>query len=287
MQSCLPCQRLARTMPNLPLGGLPPKKLPIGRPLWPARPSSCPSAAANEPDAKPVQPEAGHLPDTLVTPEVVQPSPSTSSSTEDVPGTSGPPVVGPTAAQADAGSRGDGAASHPVDVPDEVLEEEEDLIASKELAAELMDGSTFGKRGEQWLLAQVAAVAMLLFPPLVLKGLVDFLATVSLTAGLVFMVSALFSLGRSISPLPQPRKKHQLVVSGIYGYARHPMYGGLLLAALGLAVLTRNETRLAITAVLWWVLENMVSVEESALSGRYAEYTEYRSKVKKFLPFLY
>ncbi|PNH00185.1 hypothetical protein TSOC_014007 [Tetrabaena socialis] len=172
------------------------------------------------------------------------------------------PVLGRTADSkltvADAGSRGDGAASHPVDVPDEVLEEEEDLIASKELAAELMDGSTFGKRGEQWLLAQVAAVAMLLFPPLVLKGLVDFLATVSLTAGLVFMVSALFSLGRSISPLPQPRKKHQLVVSGIYGYARHPMYGGLLLAALGLAVLTRNETRLAITAVLWWVLENMV-----------------------------
>ncbi len=36
------------------------------------------------------------------------------------------------------------------------------------------------------------------------------------------------------------------------------MYGGLLLGSLGLAVLTRNESRLALVAVLWFVLENKV-----------------------------
>ncbi|GFR42020.1 hypothetical protein Agub_g2836 [Astrephomene gubernaculifera] len=178
-----------------------------------------------------------------------------------------------------------GPASHPLeDVPEEV---QEDLIASKELVSEMLDGNSFGKRGEQWLFAQLAAIAMLLFPPLTLKGLVDFCATLALTAGVVFMGTAFLHLGRNLSPLPEPRKKHQLVVQGIYGYVRHPMYGGLLLAALGIAVLTRNETRLAIAGLLWWVLENKVNAEERALSERYPEYAEYKAKVKKFFPFLY
>jgi hypothetical protein len=36
------------------------------------------------------------------------------------------------------------------------------------------------------------------------------------------------------------------------------MYGGLFMAALGLAVVTRSETRLALAALLWAVLEKTV-----------------------------
>lgn len=36
------------------------------------------------------------------------------------------------------------------------------------------------------------------------------------------------------------------------------MYAGLLLTALGLAALTRSETRLALAALLWWILEQKV-----------------------------
>lgn len=42
------------------------------------------------------------------------------------------------------------------------------------------------------------------------------------------------------------------------GYVRHPMDGGLLMAAFGLAVITRNETRLALAALLWFLLEKKV-----------------------------
>lgn len=65
------------------------------------------------------------------------------------------------------------------------------------------------------------------------QGLVDFLATLALTSGAIFIITALFTLGRNLSPLLQPRKKHSLVVSGIYSYVRHPMYGGLMLVAAG------------------------------------------------------
>jgi protein-S-isoprenylcysteine O-methyltransferase Ste14 len=42
------------------------------------------------------------------------------------------------------------------------------------------------------------------------------------------------------------------------GYLRHPMYGGLLMASFGLAIVTRNETRMALAALLWVVLEQKV-----------------------------
>jgi hypothetical protein len=41
-------------------------------------------------------------------------------------------------------------------------------------------------------------------------------------------------------------------------YLRHPQYGGLLMASFGLAIITRSETRLAMCAVLWFVLHQKV-----------------------------
>ena len=50
------------------------------------------------------------------------------------------------------------------------------------------------------------------------------------------------------------------VVHGLAGagYIRHPMYGGLILAGLGLAATTHDEVRLAMVGLLWWVLEQKV-----------------------------
>lgn len=50
----------------------------------------------------------------------------------------------------------------------------------------------------------------------------------------------------------------------MYSYVRHPLYAGLLMGAFGLAVITRNETRLAMAALLWAVLEKKVGVLQSA-----------------------
>ena len=55
------------------------------------------------------------------------------------------------------------------------------------------------------------------------------------------------------------------------------MYGGLLMAALGLAAITRNECRLALTGLLWLVLEQKVSrmLAEAAVLGGGAAGMEY------------
>jgi protein-S-isoprenylcysteine O-methyltransferase Ste14 len=93
---------------------------------------------------------------------------------------------------------------------------------------------------------------------------------------------------QSLSPLPQPRKQHKLVTSGMYSYVRHPMYAGLLMASLGLSAITNNECRLALSFLLWWVLEQKVVIEERALGELYpAEYADYARRVKKFFPYIY
>jgi protein-S-isoprenylcysteine O-methyltransferase Ste14 len=112
---------------------------------------------------------------------------------------------------------------------------------------------------------------------------------VALTAGLVFCVYGVICLGRSFSPLPTPRKNHRLVTTGLYAHLRHPIYGGLILAALGLAAVTRSEGRLALAILMWVVLEYKAAAEEAALAVRYgADYKAYAARTtRKFLPFLY
>jgi hypothetical protein len=89
------------------------------------------------------------------------------------------------------------------------------LLSPKELAEELGDPKSFGSRGEAWFFAQIATFILILFPPIPLQGLVDLLGTLSMAAGVVFAIYALLSLGRNLSPMPAPRKNHQLVTSGM------------------------------------------------------------------------
>lgn len=158
-----------------------------------------------------------------------------------------------------------------------------DLFGTKELWEE----GQFGRRGEMWLLAQISVLVLVLLPPIPLTGLVDFLGTLAITAGIVFILYGILSLGRSFFFLPHPRRNHQLVTSGMFGYVRHPVYSGLLMTCFGLAAITRNECRLALASLLWWILEQAITFEERALSEKYPEYERYKQRVKKFLPYVY
>lgn len=163
----------------------------------------------------------------------------------------------------------------------------EDLFAFQELAEELKDPNEFGKRGEAYFFAQAAVVALIVFPPWGLKGLVPFLGTIAVTTGAVFILYSLLSLNKNLSPFPEPRKQAKLVTTGMYGYCRHPMYGGLLLCSFGFAAVTGSETRLVLSVLLWIILEQKIQVEEGALTKRFPDYTKYIQSVKKFVPFVY
>ena len=97
------------------------------------------------------------------------------------------------------------------------------------------------RRGEWWLIAQMALILAHLLPatpspvslglhwplPLRLGGLALF------SLGLVLAGQGALNLGASLSPLPEPMPEAALVTSGAYGRCRHPLYQAVILCSLG------------------------------------------------------
>lgn len=96
------------------------------------------------------------------------------------------------------------------------------------------------------------------------------------------------ALGKNLTPLPEPRPSNTLVTSGVYALARHPMYGALVLAALGWAAISGDGLRFVMSGVLFLVLDRKSNFEEQALTKRHGkEYEEYKRSSKKLIPWIY
>ena len=89
------------------------------------------------------------------------------------------------------------------------------------------------------------------------------------------------ALGTSLTAYPKPREVGTLVQEGPYRYVRHPIYvaGTLLFGGVALATSVPATVAAAALAVLWW---RKAAVEERHLDERFAEYAEYRKRVRRF-----
>jgi protein-S-isoprenylcysteine O-methyltransferase Ste14 len=153
-----------------------------------------------------------------------------------------------------------------------------------------------GTRGEWYVVAQMALLALIALAPLV-PGQPDWPAGAALAArglgllqglaGLVLALAGLLGLGRNLSPLPHPKDDAELVQGGVYGLARHPIYGGLIAGALGWALLTNSLLGLVLALGLWLLFEFKSRREEGQLLARFPAYAGYRQRVRKFFPWLY
>ena len=97
----------------------------------------------------------------------------------------------------------------------------------------------------------------------------------------------LLDLGGNLTPLPYPKENGQLVRSGVYSIVRHPLYSGLLFAALGWVVFQLSLSHLIAAAVLFAFFDAKARREEAWLAEKYPEYSEYQQRVKKLIPGLY
>jgi protein-S-isoprenylcysteine O-methyltransferase Ste14 len=104
-------------------------------------------------------------------------------------------------------------------------------------------------------------------------------------AGLVLCVLGVRALGSSFTPLPLPRAG-ELRRQGIYRLVRHPIYGGVIILALGWSLL-RSPLAVVPTALLTIVFELKSRREEVWLDERYPEYAAYRAATRRrFLPWV-
>jgi protein-S-isoprenylcysteine O-methyltransferase Ste14 len=145
-------------------------------------------------------------------------------------------------------------------------------------------------RQRRRLAFQVLLLLAIFFAPRQFEGLPalpDFLAGVSAVAGVVIGAAGLalvgvsaLHLGRNLTVFPRPKADGALTQTGVYGIVRHPMYGGVLLSALGWSLLRASLPGVILSLLLGLFFDRKARREEVWLVEKYPEYTEYRTRVR-------
>lgn len=152
-----------------------------------------------------------------------------------------------------------------------------------------------GARGGGWVAAQLVLLAGIAASALVGLGwpdeveLVAFgVGSVLIALGLLLVVAGGAQLGPSLTAFPAPRPGSELETAGLYRRARHPMYGGGILVALGWSIVFATVVGLALTVVLVLLFELKARREEAWLLDHHPGYRDYlRRTRRRFLPFVY
>jgi protein-S-isoprenylcysteine O-methyltransferase Ste14 len=154
-----------------------------------------------------------------------------------------------------------------------------------------------GARGEWFVVAQVILVGLVFLGPRTAGGQPEWaspfpqacpvVGAVLMALGSFLFVTGIAYLGRSLTPLPYPKKGATLIESGPFALVRHPIYSGGLLLCLGWALYVQGWLTLGYVIALLVILDLKARREEKWLIERFPAYTMYQQRVKKLIPFIY
>ncbi len=154
-----------------------------------------------------------------------------------------------------------------------------------------------GPRGEGWVILQVILFVVIAAAGILVPG--DFgesaqavttaLGVTLIVAGGLLGVAGLVGLQGSdaLTAVPRPRDESRLTETGAYRLVRHPVYGGLIIGAVGWALLRGSPAALVAAAVLFVVLELKRRLEERWLVSRYPGYAAYRTRTRRLIPWIW
>jgi len=110
----------------------------------------------------------------------------------------------------------------------------------------------------------------------------------ALTAiGIAVAIWARLYIGRNWSPRPAKKEAHELVTGGPYAVVRHPIYTGIIIAALGTA-LTGAIVGLIVLAFAAALFLSRVRTEEQIMLELFPDaYPSYQSRTKRLIPFIW
>ena len=151
-----------------------------------------------------------------------------------------------------------------------------------------------GRRGGGWVALQVvifavAAAAGLLGMgwPAAARPWLWAGGSVAVVAGVGLLLSGGAGLGKQLTPFPRPIPTGELRHDGIYGFVRHPIYGGVLRGMLGWALVSSPLALLpfALGAAFFDAKRRR---EEAWLLAQYPGYAAYKERVRRrFVPYLW
>jgi protein-S-isoprenylcysteine O-methyltransferase Ste14 len=106
--------------------------------------------------------------------------------------------------------------------------------------------------------------------------------------GIVLRVVPVFVLGKRFSGLVAIQEGHELVTTGPYRVIRHPSYLGVLGGILGWSLIFRSAIGVLVSLLLIPPLVARMNSEEALLASEFGEqYTEYRRRTWRLVPFVY
>jgi protein-S-isoprenylcysteine O-methyltransferase Ste14 len=155
------------------------------------------------------------------------------------------------------------------------------------------------RRGEWYVVLQTLLFALVALGPGGVDSQPDLpaparLACVLLGLGLgliglalALALAGLFGLGHNLSVFPHPKEGASLVQTGAYGMVRHPIYSGLIIGAVGWALLNVSLLTLAYAAIPFLFFDRKSRREERWLARSFPEYSAYQGRVRKLIPFVY
>lgn len=155
---------------------------------------------------------------------------------------------------------------------------------------------SLGPRGEGWVAIQgvlfvvIAAAAYEL--PADAGALAGALAAVGASlvlAGGLLAILAVVALraGSALTAVPHPRAGARLVAEGPYRWVRHPIYGGIVLAAIGASLARASVVALVASLVLLAFFDLKRRREEAWLRDRIAGYDAYAATTRALIPGVY
>ncbi len=141
-----------------------------------------------------------------------------------------------------------------------------------------------------WLFVAVQAVLLcaLIFLPgsdhWGTPGWLSLLGMAIIVVGFAIIAMASLKLGSSLTPTPVPNGRGALTTSGLYRYARHPIYSGVLAIVIGLTLRSGSVQHLAIGLASIGFFNVKAKWEEDRLAEHFPGYIEYASRTPRFVP---
>lgn len=156
---------------------------------------------------------------------------------------------------------------------------------------------TLGPRGEGWVAAQLVLFAIIAFAgvrQLVGEGsgsawpaAAAIVGLGAITLGGIVVTRGVWDLRASLSVFPRPVAGAPLIESGAYRLIRHPIYSGLVLAAIGWGLVTGSLVVIGTSVLLFLLFAGKSRREEVWLSAEHPEYDAYQRRTKRLIPWIY
>jgi protein-S-isoprenylcysteine O-methyltransferase Ste14 len=110
------------------------------------------------------------------------------------------------------------------------------------------------------------------------------LALIIAVIGLLLVLAAFLQLNTNISAFPSPKKGAKLVTGGVFAFARHPIYSGILFIAFGMSFWFGSGYKLLISLMIYVLFYLKSRYEEQRLTDVFPEYPLYKKDTGRFFP---